>query len=128
MAGDSRSAKEEPLREQEWFYKVVKLLAAVIVIIVLIMAIVKPMLKRLIYPEDTTESYDEHSLSRGVDLGDDTLDMLTKEFDAKSVGFAADGTLMLPDLHGDEDLLKAVRALVANEPELSSPGREELVS
>jgi len=46
--------------------------------------------------------------------------MLSKEFDAKSVGFAPDGTLMLPDLHGDEDLLKAVRALVANEPELSS--------
>ena len=53
-------------------------------------------------------------------LIDDTIDMLSKEFDAKSVGFAADGTLMLPDLHGDEDLLKAVRALVANEPELSS--------
>lgn len=113
-------AKELPLWEQEWFFKVARLLAAVIVIVVLILAIVKPMLKRLIYPEDTTESYDEHSLSRGVDLGDDTLDMLTKEFDAKSVGFAADGTLMLPDLHGDEDLLKAVRALVANEPELSS--------
>ncbi len=114
------AAKEVPLWEQEWFFKIARLLAAVIVIVVLIFAIIKPMLKRLIYPEDTTEAYDENSLSRGVDLGDDTLDMLTKEFDAKSVGFAADGTLMLPDLHGDEDLLKAVRALVANEPELSS--------
>ena len=36
------------------------------------------------------------------------------------VGFAADGSLMLPDLHKDEDVLKAVRALVANEPELSA--------
>ncbi len=36
------------------------------------------------------------------------------------VGFAADSTFMLPDLHKDEDILKAVRALVANEPELSS--------
>ena len=36
------------------------------------------------------------------------------------LGFGADGSLQLPDLHKDEDLLKAVRALVANEPELSS--------
>jgi flagellar M-ring protein FliF len=114
------AAKEIPIYEQEWFMRVVKLGLAALVIIVLILAVVKPMLKRLIYPEDTTESYDEMAMSRGVDLGDETIDMLNKEFDAKSVGFAADGTLMLPDLHGDEDLLKAVRALVANEPELSS--------
>ncbi|WP_333796318.1 flagellar basal-body MS-ring/collar protein FliF [Rheinheimera sp.] len=113
-------AAEVPIYEQEWFLRVVRLALGALVIIVLIMAIVRPMLKKLIYPEDTTESYDEHSLSRGVDLGDDTIDMLSKEFDVKSVGFAPDGTLMLPDLHGDEDLLKAVRALVANEPELSS--------
>jgi len=111
---------ELPIYEQEWFMRLARLIAAVLVIIVLIIFIVRPMLKKLIYPEDTSESYDEMSLSRGVDLGDDTIDLLSKEFDAKSVGFAADGTLMLPDLHGDEDLLKAVRALVANEPELSS--------
>jgi len=106
--------------EQPWFMEIMRLVLAALVIIVLILAIVKPMIKKLIYPEDTSESYDENSLSRGLDLGDDTIDMLSREFDAKSVGFAADGTLMLPDLHGDEDLLKAVRALVANEPELSS--------
>ncbi|WP_430456126.1 flagellar basal-body MS-ring/collar protein FliF [Rheinheimera sp.] len=114
------AAAELPIYEQEWFMRLARLIAAVLVIIVLIIFIVRPMLKKLIYPEDTSENYDEMSLSRGVDLGDDTIDLLSKEFDAKSVGFAADGTLMLPDLHGDEDLLKAVRALVANEPELSS--------
>jgi flagellar M-ring protein FliF len=114
------AASEVPIYEQEWFMRVVRLGLGALVIIVLIMAIVRPMLKKLIYPEDTSESYDENSLSRGLDLGDDTIDMLSKEFDVKSVGFAPDGTLMLPDLHGDEDLLKAVRALVANEPELSS--------
>ncbi len=112
--------KELEIFEQPWFMEMMRLVLAALVIIVLIMAIVKPMIKKLIYPEDTSDSYDENSLSRGLDLGDDTIDMLSKEFDAKSVGFAADGTLMLPDLHGDEDLLKAVRALVANEPELSS--------
>jgi flagellar M-ring protein FliF len=112
--------RELEIFEQPWFMEMMRLVMAALVIIVLILAVVKPMIKKLIYPEDTSESYDENSLSRGLDLGDDTIDMLSKEFDAKSVGFAADGTLMLPDLHGDEDLLKAVRALVANEPELSS--------
>ena len=113
-------AVEPPIYEQEWFARMLKLVMGTLIIIVLIVAVVRPMLKKLIYPEDTQEAYDESSLSSGLDLGDETMDMLTREFDSKSVGFAADGTLMLPDLHGDEDLLKAVRALVANEPELSS--------
>ncbi|XQF92259.1 flagellar basal-body MS-ring/collar protein FliF [Pseudoalteromonas espejiana] len=111
---------EVPLWEQDWFMKIIRLVLGALVIIVLIMAVVKPMLKRLIYPDDTLEEYDEDALSSGVDIGDSTLDMLNKDFDSASVGFSSDGTLQLPDLHGDEDLLKAVRALVANEPELSS--------
>jgi flagellar M-ring protein FliF len=111
---------EPPLWEQEWLIKILRLVIGAIVIVVLIMAVVRPMLKRLIYPDDTLEEYDEDSLSSGVDIGDNTIDMLNKEFDSASVGFSSDGTLQLPDLHGDEDLLKAVRALVANEPVLSS--------
>ncbi|MDC9497160.1 MULTISPECIES: flagellar basal-body MS-ring/collar protein FliF [unclassified Pseudoalteromonas] len=111
---------EVPLWEQDWFMKIIRLVLGALVIIVLIMAVVKPMLKRLIYPDDTLEEYDEDALSSGVDIGDSTLDMLNKDFDSAAVGFSSDGTLQLPDLHGDEDLLKAVRALVANEPELSS--------
>ncbi|KTD98881.1 flagellar basal-body MS-ring/collar protein FliF [Pseudoalteromonas sp. H71] len=109
-----------PLWEQDWFMKIIRLVLGALVIIVLIMAVVKPMLKRLIYPDDTLEEYDEDALSAGVDIGDSTLDMLNKDFDSASIGFSSDGTLQLPDLHGDEDLLKAIRALVANEPELSS--------
>ena len=106
--------------EEEWFLRVVRLIIGGLIIIVLIMAVVRPMLKKLIYPEDTKEAYDENALSSGLDLGDDTIDMLNSSFDENAVGFAPDGTLMLPDLHGDDDLLRAVRALVANEPELSS--------
>ncbi|SFC23674.1 flagellar basal-body MS-ring/collar protein FliF [Pseudoalteromonas denitrificans] len=111
---------EVPMWEQAWFIKVVRLGLGALVIIVLIMAVVRPMLKKLINPSDTLEEYDEDSLSSGVDLGDSTLDMLSQDFDEASVGFSPDGTLQLPDLHGDDDLLKAIRALVANEPELSS--------
>ncbi|WP_445765738.1 flagellar basal-body MS-ring/collar protein FliF [Rheinheimera sp.] len=106
--------------EEEWFLRVMRLAIGGLIIIVLILAVVRPMLKKLIYPEDTKEAYDENALSSGLDLGDDTIDMLNSTFDENAVGFAPDGTLMLPDLHGDDDLLRAVRALVANEPELSS--------
>ncbi|MDP4982532.1 flagellar basal-body MS-ring/collar protein FliF [Pseudoalteromonas tunicata] len=111
---------ELPMWEQPWFFKIARLVMGALVIIVLIIAVVRPMLKKLIYPDDTLESYDDDAMSSGVDIGDSTLDMLNQTFDESAVGFSADGTLQLPDLHGDEDLLKAVRALVANEPELSS--------
>lgn len=109
-----------PMWQQPWFIKVLKLVLGALVIIVLILAVVRPMLKRLIYPEQTPDDYGDKSLDGHIDLGDETMDMLTSDFDAGAVGFAADGSLQLPDLHRDEDVLKAVRALVANEPELSS--------
>lgn len=116
---DALSAEDVPIYLQEWFQPMIKTVAAMLVIIVLIIFLVRPLLNKLISPEDTTDKYEEDALG-GVDLGDEALDMLNTEFDEKDIGFAADGTLQLPDLHGDEDLLKAVRALVANEPELSS--------
>ena len=109
-----------PIWEEDWFLRIMRLVIGGLIIIVLIVAIVRPMLKKLIYPEETKDAYDETALSSGLDLGDDTIDMLSSTFDENAVGFAPDGTLMLPDLHGDDDLLRAVRALVANEPELSS--------
>ncbi|WDE03982.1 flagellar M-ring protein FliF [Thalassomonas viridans] len=110
---------EPPIYEQPWFLKMVKLGLGALVIIVLIVFVVRPMLKRLIYPDQPAD-YGDKSLDSHIDLGDETMDMLTSDFDAGAVGFAPDGSLQLPDLHRDEDVLKAVRALVANEPELSS--------
>ncbi len=111
---------ERPIYEQPWFLKTLKLVMGGLVIIILILAVVRPMIKRLMYPESKPDDFGDKSLDSHVDLGDETMDMLTSEFDAGSVGFAPDGSLQLPDLHRDEDVLKAVRALVANEPELSS--------
>lgn len=117
---DIAEVEEVPMWEQPWFYKFAKLIGAIILIAILIFAVVRPMLKRLIYPDQTPNDYGEKSLDSHIDLGDETMDMLTSDFDAGAVGFAPDGSLQLPDLHRDEDVLKAVRALVANEPELSS--------
>lgn len=110
---------ETPIWEQDWFMRALRLLVGGLVIMTLILAIVRPMLKRLIYPEDTHEA-DSFDADAGLDLGDETISMLSQEFDEGQVGFNSDGSLMLPDLHKDEDVLKAVRALVANEPELSA--------
>lgn len=109
---------QTPFWEQERFMPILKLVLGAIVIIVLILAVVRPMLKKLIFPDTDIESaFDDED---GLDLGDEADNLLSEEFDPTAVGFAADGTLMLPNLHKDEDILKTVRALVANEPELSA--------
>jgi flagellar M-ring protein FliF len=117
---DIIAAEELPLWKDPIVFKYSKFFGAVLLIAILIFAVVRPMLKRLIYPDQTPNDYGDKSLDSHIDLGDETMDMLTSEFDAGAVGFAPDGSLQLPDLHRDEDVLKAVRALVANEPELSS--------
>ncbi|MCC5880454.1 MAG: flagellar M-ring protein FliF [Idiomarina sp.] len=109
-----------PWWEEAWFWRLMRLAAGVLVITVLILTVVRPMLRKLIYPDESPDDGIDELLARDEDLGDETIDMLTEQFDSDSIGFSPDGTLQLPDLHKDEDLLKAVRALVANEPELSS--------
>jgi flagellar M-ring protein FliF len=110
---------ELPIWEDPKFLPILKLIVGGLVIIVLLMAVVRPMLSKLINPGNTNE-LGGFDADEGLDLGDETITMLSQEFDEGQVGFAADGSLRLPDLHKDEDVLKAVRALVANEPELSA--------
>ena len=116
---ETEVVEEVPLWEQPQFMPILKVVVGGLVIIVLILAVIKPMLRKLINPEDDIDA-DGFDSDDALDLGDETISMLSQEFDEGQVGFAADGSLMLPDLHKDEDVLKAVRALVANEPELSA--------
>ncbi|MFT7411769.1 MAG: flagellar M-ring protein FliF [Paraglaciecola sp.] len=109
---------ELPFWEDPKFLPLLKLGGSIFIIALLILVVVRPMVRKLINPDDMKA--DESDADEGLDLGDETISLLAEEFDESQVGFAADGTFMLPDLHKDEDILKAVRALVANEPELSS--------
>lgn len=111
---------EQALWDQPWFWRAFRLVMGALVIIVLIMAVVRPMLKKLMNPTQEFEDDAHALLDEDEHMGDETIDLLSSQFDENSVGFGPDGSLQLPDLHKDEDLLKAVRALVANEPELSS--------
>lgn len=115
---DVSSIKEPAIWEQPWFMSIFKLFLGASVIIVLILAVVRPMLKKLIFPDGgfVDNDIDDSDL----DLGNEAMDVLSDDFDEAKVGFSPDGSLMLPNLHRDEDVLKAVRALVANEPELSA--------
>ncbi len=116
---DTGIEEELPVWEQPFFMPLVKWVMGGLVVIALIFAVIRPMLSRLINPDDG-QAGDDFDADEGLDLGDDTINMLSSDFDEGQVGFAPDGSLMLPDLHKDEDVLKAVRALVANEPELSA--------
>lgn len=116
---DDGVIEDAPIWEQPAFLPILKLVIGGLVIIVLIIFVIRPMLRRLINPDESKEA-DDFDADEGLDLGDETISMLSSDFDEGQVGFAADGSLMLPDLHKDEDVLKAVRALVANEPELSA--------
>jgi len=107
-----------PFWEDPKYLPLFKLGGGFLIIALLILVVVKPMVNKLINPDDMKA--DALDADEGLDLGDETISLLAEEFDDSQVGFAADGTFMLPDLHKDEDVLKAVRALVANEPELSS--------
>ncbi|MFQ3190893.1 MAG: flagellar M-ring protein FliF [Paraglaciecola sp.] len=107
-----------PFWEDPQFLPLIKLGGGIFIIALLILVVVRPMVRKLINPDDMKAA--QFDADEGLDLGDDTISLLAEEFDESQVGFAADGTFMLPDLHKDEDVLKAVRALVANEPELSS--------
>ncbi|WP_324032095.1 flagellar basal-body MS-ring/collar protein FliF [Aeromonas caviae] len=116
-----------PLYEQPWFWRAVRIAASVLVIIVLIVTVVRPMLKRLLYPDAKPEGeldFDNHTVLGG----DDELSLLAAQAEAEPVFGLRDGQLKLPNLHRDEDLLKAVRALVANEPDLAAQVIKEWVT
>ena len=125
---DLASVAETPLVEQSWFWRAIRIAASVLVIIVLVVTIVRPMLARLLYPDQKPEGR-EVDMDSSVALdGDDDLSLLASQADMQEPVFGVrNGQLVLPDLHRDEDLLRAVRALVANEPDLAAQVVKEWV-
>ncbi|WP_299495114.1 flagellar basal-body MS-ring/collar protein FliF [uncultured Shewanella sp.] len=113
---------EKALWEQAWFWRAMKLLLGALVVLVLILAVIRPMLKKLVYPN---ESLAIEEKPRGDELAEiedqyaaDTLGMLERP--EAQYSYADDGSILIPDLHKDDDMIKAIRAIVANEPELST--------
>lgn len=112
---------EKEFWETETFQGYVRFGGSMFVIILTLLLIVRPIMKKLLYPE-TIEEIEEYDLGGAIgDVGGgDNLQLLSDEDDAGIEFGMSNGQIRLPDLHKDEDLLKAVRALVANEPGLSA--------
>ncbi|MCL1081180.1 flagellar basal-body MS-ring/collar protein FliF [Shewanella psychromarinicola] len=113
---------EPDMWEQPWFWRAIRLALGAIVILVLILAVVRPMLKKLTNPNGIKMPDDVHPGHELAEIEDqyaaDTLGMLnTKEAE---YSYADDGSIHIPNLHKDDDMIKAIRAIVANEPELST--------
>ena len=116
------TAPKPEMWEQPWFMRTVKLTLGALIVIVLIVTVIRPMFKRMVQPQNAQESDENGSTNELAEIEDqysvDTLGMLNNTDSEYS--YADDGSIFIPDLHKDDDMIKAIRALVANEPELST--------
>jgi len=117
---DLEALDEEEFWKTEAFEGYVRFGGSMLVILLTLLLIVRPIMKKLLYPE-VIEQVDDYDLGGAIgSVGGDNLQLLNDD-DEDGVEFGiTNGVIKLPDLHKDEDLLKAVRALVANEPGLSA--------
>ncbi|MGN0909591.1 MAG: flagellar basal-body MS-ring/collar protein FliF [Succinivibrio sp.] len=115
-----------PWYRQNYFYRLVRVLGAVLVIIVLVVFVIRPMLMKLLHREEEEADLEEQNdvdLDDGSALeGNDDLDLITKnkEMEDQVYSINDSGGIDLPDLHKEADLLKAVRTLASNEPQLTA--------
>lgn len=108
-----------PFYEKAWFLHLIRVLGAVAVLVVLLLTLVRPMVRRLLGTEELPDEVDLDSQS--ALMGSDDLTLLAEQADQDDGLFGIrDGRLQLPDLNKDEDVLSAIRALVANEPDLAA--------
>lgn len=108
---------EVPIWENPHFNDWVRWLASALVIIVIVLVLVRPAMKKLLNPAvDDEQLYGPDGLPIGADGETSLIGSDIEGGDLFEFGSGID----LPNLHKDEDVLKAVRALVANEPQLAA--------
>ncbi|WP_332405161.1 flagellar basal-body MS-ring/collar protein FliF [Vibrio metschnikovii] len=107
-----------PIWENPHFNDWIRWLASALVIIVIVLVLVRPAMKKLLNPavDDDDQLYGPDGLPIGADGETSLIGSDIEGGDLFEFGSGID----LPNLHKDEDVLKAVRALVANEPELAA--------
>ncbi|QBF81746.1 flagellar basal body M-ring protein FliF [Shewanella maritima] len=113
---------EPEMWEQPWFWRAVKFGLGFVGMLLLAFLVVRPMMSKLLNPEGPDLPEETRLGNELAEIEDqyaaDTLGMLnTKEAE---YSYADDGSIQIPNLHKDDDMIKAIRALVANEPELST--------
>nr|WP_155698255.1 flagellar basal-body MS-ring/collar protein FliF [Aliivibrio fischeri] len=107
-------AIDVPIWENPNFNDWVKWLAGALVIIAVILVLVRPAMNKLLFPNQV----EDEALANAERNAEGEMGLIGSDLDGD--GFEFGSGIDLPNLHKDEDLLKAVRALVANEPELAA--------
>ncbi|MFA0543830.1 flagellar basal-body MS-ring/collar protein FliF [Vibrio sp. 10N.222.52.B7] len=107
-----------PIWEHPNFNDWVRWFASALVIIVVVLVLVRPAMKKLLNPaaDNDEQMYGPDGMPIGAN-GETSL--IGGDIEGGEL-FEFGSSIDLPNLHKDEDVLKAVRALVANEPELAA--------
>lgn len=114
-----------PWYEQEFFYRLVRIGASIIIVLIVIIFIIRPLLNKLLHkdedelnPDVDQDELDSQSALDGYD--DFNLIAKNKELADQVYTINHEGGIELPNLHKEADLLKAVRTLASNEPQLTA--------
>lgn len=109
--------------EQNWFWQIIKFSLVSILVLMIIFMFIRPTFKKIVDPSVTKNSAMDN-------FHHNDLAELEDQYAAQPIGllaapnqdysYADDGSIQIPDLHKDEDMIKSVRAIVNNEPELST--------
>lgn len=113
-----------PWWQQESFYRIARVAGAVLVILMLVLFVIRPLVNRLLRGKTEEELALEHGDADSMPAleGNDDLNLIAQRNDMNDQIYSInrEGGIELPNLHKNEDLIKAVRTLVSNEPQLSA--------
>lgn len=114
-----------PWYEQQFFYRLVRIGGSIIIVLIVIIFIIRPLLNKLLHkdedelnPDVDQDELDSQSALDGYD--DFNLIAKNKELADQVYTINHEGGIELPNLHKEADLLKAVRTLASNEPQLTA--------
>lgn len=110
---------ETPIWEHPNFNDWVRWFASALVIIIVVMVLIRPAMKKLLNPNAEDEAEGQVVGPDGLPISGDDTSLIGGDIEGGET-FEFGSGIDLPNLHKDEDVLKAVRALVANEPELAA--------
>ena len=112
-----------PRYEQEFFFRLVRIGGSVLLVRMVIIFIIRPLLNKLLKKDEDVNEVDQDELDSQSALdGYDDFNLIAKnkELADQVYSINQEGGIELPNLHKEADLLKAVRTLASNEPQLTA--------
>ncbi|WP_375750896.1 flagellar basal-body MS-ring/collar protein FliF [Vibrio sp. HN007] len=113
------TAVEQPIWNHPNFNDWVRWFASALVVIIVVLVLIRPAMKKLLNPAAEVDEQGRELGPDGLPIGADDTSLIGSDIESGEA-FEFGSGIELPNLHKDEDVLKAVRALVANEPELAA--------